>query len=255
MIGKSLMIRLVALDVYGVMEVPTSEGAEHDAWVIEVFRSFFDRTQRAQPPPAEIVDAARSVATELRDVVGPRSPVSLHPIFWRHVGGRLTGASLDGDNVDMLFKQACSARNRLMPIFPDVHSAVRELAGQCPLVVVSNGNSSRIRSLLEHAELSQYFEEILISGEWSYRKPDPEMMQWVMSRLGVSEPRNCVVIGDRLDTDVAGAATAGIRSILVARPEVGHQAIPNGPQPDAVVESLGAAATVVRDWCLGQKVG
>lgn len=249
------MIRLVALDVYGVMEIPASQGAEHDAWVIDVFRSFFDRIQRSQPPPAEVVDAARAVTSELRDVVGPRSPVFLHPIFWRHVGGRLAGASLDGDNVDMLFKQACKARNRLMPIFPDVHAAVRELAGQSPLVVVSNGNSSRIRSLLEHAGLAQYFTEILISGEWSYRKPDPEMMQWVMNRLGVSEPRSCVVVGDRIDTDVAGAATAGIRSILVARPEVGHPVIPNGPQPDAVVESLGAAASVVRAWCLEQRVG
>ena len=248
------MIRLVALDVYGVMEIPASEGPEHDDWVFKVFCSFFDGKQR-QLTLADVRDTAREVMGELREVVGPRSPVSLHPIFWRHVGGLLAGSPLDSAELDKLFRQACRARNQLMPIFPDVHSAVRELAQHCPLVVVSNGNSSRIRSLLEHAGLSRYFAEILISGEWSYRKPDPEMMQWVMRRLGVSDPHSCVVIGDRIDTDVAGAVTAGLRSILVSRPEVGHRSIPEGPQPDAVVESLAATAPIVRAWCLGQKVG
>jgi len=45
-------------------------------------------------------------------------------------------------------------------------------------------------------------------------KPEPTMYQIAMQRLGVG-PAETIAIGDRLDTDILGAARAGLRSVLV----------------------------------------
>lgn len=45
-------------------------------------------------------------------------------------------------------------------------------------------------------------------------KPEPTMYQIALERLGVA-PAEAAAIGDRLDTDILGAARAGMRSLLV----------------------------------------
>ncbi|HEC07051.1 MAG TPA: HAD family hydrolase [Thiolapillus brandeum] len=45
-------------------------------------------------------------------------------------------------------------------------------------------------------------------------KPEPLLFQIAIARLGVN-PGDCVMIGDRPDTDIAGAANAGMKTALV----------------------------------------
>jgi 4-nitrophenyl phosphatase len=45
-------------------------------------------------------------------------------------------------------------------------------------------------------------------------KPEPIMYQIAMARLQI-DPAHTIALGDRLDTDILGAARAGIRSIMV----------------------------------------
>ncbi len=48
----------------------------------------------------------------------------------------------------------------------------------------------------------------------SIGKPNPALYHYALGILGTS-PKNTIAIGDRLDTDILGAANAGMRSILV----------------------------------------
>lgn len=65
-------------------------------------------------------------------------------------------------------------------------------------------------------------------------KPSPHLFREALLRLGC-EAREAVVIGDNPNTDIAGAAALGLRSILV------------GKHPDAVASTLAAlAASQVR---------
>lgn len=69
-------------------------------------------------------------------------------------------------------------------------------------------------------------------------KPQPTMFQVALDLLN-SKPEETVVIGDRLDTDIAGAQNAHLRSVLllsgVARPADLEESV---YQPDAVFEGL-----------------
>ncbi len=70
-------------------------------------------------------------------------------------------------------------------------------------------------------------------------KPQPQLFYTALDRLG--EGRT-LVIGDRLDTDVAGAAAAGLEAALVnsGDPPTDGGPSPDGPQPVAVGDNLAA---------------
>jgi HAD superfamily hydrolase (TIGR01450 family) len=49
---------------------------------------------------------------------------------------------------------------------------------------------------------------------WVIGKPNPALFEMACARLGC-EPADCLMIGDRPDTDIAGALAAGMRAALV----------------------------------------
>ncbi|HUX01789.1 MAG: HAD family hydrolase [Phycisphaerae bacterium] len=67
------------------------------------------------------------------------------------------------------------------------------------------------------------------------RKPDPEVFRDVLARLDVP-PHRAVFVGDTPDEDIAGARSAGMRTVLIVRgrePPAG-----TAPPPDAKIHSL-----------------
>jgi 4-nitrophenyl phosphatase/NagD protein len=70
-------------------------------------------------------------------------------------------------------------------------------------------------------------------------KPEPLLFDLAMARIGM-EPKRCIMIGDRPDTDIAGAARAGMRTALVrtGRFGPGEDYPPDLPAPDWDAVSL-----------------
>lgn len=60
-------------------------------------------------------------------------------------------------------------------------------------------------------------------------KPRPQLFRMACERLGVAA-QDCVMVGDRPDTDIAGAVRAGMRAALV---RTGRFA-PQAPWPDGI---------------------
>lgn len=77
-------------------------------------------------------------------------------------------------------------------------------------------------------------------------KPQPEMILQSMARMGGS-PDNTAVIGDRLDTDIAGGQRAGLPTILVLSGVTTRQMAERSPiQADAIFEHVGELAEALR---------
>ncbi len=71
-------------------------------------------------------------------------------------------------------------------------------------------------------------------------KPQPTMFHVALERLG-GTPANALVIGDRLETDIAGAHAAGLHSILVLTGISQRSELDTTPhQPDDVFDDLPA---------------
>jgi putative hydrolase of the HAD superfamily len=83
--------------------------------------------------------------------------------------------------------------------------------------------------------------------EWT--KPHPEAFIAAMEAVGAVEPEQCVFVGDRLFDDIYGAASVGMRTVLLP-----HSRIPDdqlGPlngEPDAVITRLSDLLPLIDTW-------
>ena len=100
--------------------------------------------------------------------------------------------------------------------FPDAEPTLNELKHRgYKLGVIANqplGTAQR----LEHWGLLGYFDMIAASAELGAAKPDPAIFRWAL--LQADCPANlALMVGDRLDNDVAPANRLGIHSVRLLR--------------------------------------
>lgn len=101
-------------------------------------------------------------------------------------------------------------------IFEDVAPALDDLAARgINLGIISNWDE-RLRPLLEQLKLAGYFETITISCEVGFTKPSPVIFEHTTKKLGLP-PQLILHVGDHLESDVAGAKSAGFAALLIDR--------------------------------------
>ncbi|MEO0867118.1 MAG: HAD family hydrolase [Cyanobacteria bacterium J06642_11] len=86
-----------------------------------------------------------------------------------------------------------------------------------PLGVISNFDS-RIYSVLDALDLTQYFQSITISTEAGAAKPDPLIFTTALQKHGC-RPMDAWHVGDSRKDDLQGAKAAGLKSIWLKRPK------------------------------------
>jgi HAD superfamily hydrolase (TIGR01509 family) len=123
--------------------------------------------------------------------------------------------------LEMAFWKA-SATTRPMPgaqaALADLHRSGLAAA------VVSNSlfGHDVIRYELGKHGLADHLAFVMVSAEYAVRKPNVLLFDTAAARLGV-EPADIWFVGDRLDTDMAGARAAGMTAVQF-RPPPGEQA-------------------------------
>ncbi len=102
-----------------------------------------------------------------------------------------------------------------------VSNILSYLHGKVKLGILTNAYDPIMQTKrIQASGLSEFFNEIQISGEEKFAKPDPEAFQIICSRLN-SRPEECVFIGDSLKYDIGGAITAGLQTILIQKGNTG----------------------------------
>ena len=92
--------------------------------------------------------------------------------------------------------------------------------------------------------LADLLDELLYTSDQPHSKPHPSVFLEISARLRV-EPAACVMIGDRLIDDVAGAKHVGMRGIW-RRNDSGFPA--GDVEADAVVDRLSELPPLLRQW-------
>jgi len=90
--------------------------------------------------------------------------------------------------------------------------------------------------------IDHYFHALVLSGDIPWRKPNREFMLLAARQLGV-EAEHCLVVGDSLRADVAGAQAAGMPSVWVNRDS--RVPPPEAPEPDYAVAALSDALPII----------
>lgn len=109
--------------------------------------------------------------------------------------------------------------------------------------VVSNsfhcGNS--LEWLLNQAGIRHYFEFVISSADYGFRKPHPELFDTAIARLGIERER-IWFIGDKPEYDILGAKNSGITSVWYNAD--GESAA--DPTPDIVLKNWRELGDILR---------
>lgn len=136
-------------------------------------------------------------------------------------------------------RDALLAALRFRP-FDDVPAALAELrAAGHRLVVVSNWDIS-LHEMLRTTGLDLLVDAAISSAEAGERKPSPEIFRRARALAGREPDRRALHAGDSLELDVAGALSAGMKAVLVARAATP----PNVPRGVPVLSSLAGLAAL-----------
>ena len=87
---------------------------------------------------------------------------------------------------------------------------IRSLHGYCRLFIITNGTASVQKGRFGGCTLAPYFEACFISEEMGSNKPEKKFFDDVASSISDFDPRETIVIGDSLSSDIRGGINAGL---------------------------------------------
>ncbi|HEX6562328.1 MAG TPA: HAD family hydrolase [Nitrososphaera sp.] len=105
-----------------------------------------------------------------------------------------------------------AGRKELFRFADGAEKVVRELSHICDLGIIAN-QSEDIITLLQGAGLDRYFKVTAISGAVRMKKPDLRIFQLALKEAG-REAQECIMVGDRLDTDMCPANRLGMMATI-----------------------------------------
>ena len=126
---------------------------------------------------------------------------------------------------------------RFLPAFPEVADVLKDLKEkEIPFYAFSNGSSSAVNQLLEHAGILDLFSGVISTEAVQNFKPSPVVYNYLLEASNTSLHEACMVSGNSFD--VLGAKSAGLKTVWVKRNV--HQFFdPWGTSPDRVIKELG----------------
>ncbi|HYW92501.1 MAG TPA: HAD family hydrolase [Gammaproteobacteria bacterium] len=174
-------------------------------------------------PPVELRSMMAAIAAE--------RPEWAHDFSYLRRAALSRAARLAGDEEDLsdeAFRVFLRARNEVV-LYDDVRPVLDRLRRRYPMASITNGNAD-----VRLVGLETYFTAAISAAGVGYAKPHPVPFQAACAALGHA-PAEVVHVGDDPESDVAGAAAAGLRTIWVNRK---GRDWPGGPGPDAEIRSL-----------------
>lgn len=120
-------------------------------------------------------------------------------------------------------------------LLPHVLYVLRMLSSKVPLVLLSNGIASVQRGRIACSGISEYFQDILISGEIGISKPDPAIFDLATRKLECA-PDRILCVGDSPSSDIRGGTSAGFDTCWFAPQKAEYPR--NEPQPTYRISDL-----------------
>lgn len=131
-------------------------------------------------------------------------------------------------------------------VLPGVPEALEALSGTYMCVVASNAGASNAELMgqsLERVGIRRHFRHLFTSKELGAAKPDPRFFRGIAERVGV-EREACVMVGNDLAKDIAGARQVGMRTVWL-KPGAPGGGATSGAARGAAAPAEPAADTVI----------
>jgi FMN phosphatase YigB (HAD superfamily) len=107
--------------------------------------------------------------------------------------------------------QIKQGRCDLFRFFDDAESTLQTLSKYCEMGIIAN-QSEDIFQLIEKSGFGKFFKVKAISSSMKLKKPDSKIFELALKQAGY-RAKDCIMVGDRLDTDICPANTIGMTTI------------------------------------------
>ncbi len=100
-----------------------------------------------------------------------------------------------------------------LSLYDGVKEVLGELKKQYRLGAVSDGQQLWAEPEMHRVGLNDYFEFVVVSGKYGYRKPDPRMYQKALQKMNLKS-EEVIFIGNDMYRDIYGAHEAGMKTVF-----------------------------------------
>ena len=105
-----------------------------------------------------------------------------------------------------------ASRFQLQP-YPGVGETIRQLQPKYHLAIISDGQTAYAVPELNAVGLAAYFDPIIISGDFGYRKPDDRLFAAALTSMKM-DPSEILFVGNDMYRDVYGAQGLGMKTVF-----------------------------------------
>lgn len=219
-----MAIKGILFDLYGTLiDIETDEGME------EIYRGIahFLTYHGVHLHRWEVRDHYYRIMRQQRDQSGEEYPEIIVEDIWdtllKEQGMRPASARFRLTTILAQLYRGIS-RKRLYP-YPGAKETLDTLRGTYHLALVSDAQPCFARPEIRAVGLEGYFDPVVISAEYGFRKPDPRLFQAALEWLGLST-REVIFVGNDMHRDIFGASRLGIKTIFLASNQ-GTQSYPD----------------------------
>lgn len=122
------------------------------------------------------------------------------------------GLSADAEKVARAYEENLSQGHYFLP---GAEEALKSLSKKYKLYLASNGTARVQAGRLKSAGIIPYFQEIFVSQEIGFNKPDPAYFEACFARIPGFRKEKAMMVGDSLTSDILGGIQAGIATCWV----------------------------------------
>lgn len=129
--------------------------------------------------------------------------------------------------------------------FPDTIPTLLKLRGMnYKLGIITDGIPVKQWEKLIRLGLQHFFHAVIITDEIGIRKPSPKLYSAAADEIGVPV-KNCMMVGDRLNTDILGAKKAGMATVRILQGKYSNEKSTKENEPDYIIKTLSDLLKIV----------
>lgn len=130
--------------------------------------------------------------------------------------------------------------------YPGVVPTLLKLKEKHSLGVISNGLAVKQWEKVIGLGIHHFFDIVATSEEVGHSKPEKEIFEHAMRGLGL-KPKESVMVGDRLDTDIRGGKRAGMTTVWIKTGRHRDKPSVEEETPDFEINSIRELPRVLRE--------
>jgi putative hydrolase of the HAD superfamily len=148
------------------------------------------------------------------------------------------------EQLPLLLAETYRAASRFrLQLYPGVLDTLRQLQAKYRLAAITDGQVAYALPELNAIGLTGYFDPVIVSGRYGYRKPDERLFNKVLSAMNML-PGEVLFVGNDMYRDVFGGQQVGMKTVFFKSNQGTQEKA--GVQPDYIIYNFPELLNAIR---------